>query len=188
MDPVRLIIFVAFFLLFLLVVRRMFSSSQPYHGHVPPDPPDFSWKQEPDLSNELTAIGAELPFPINLPPVEEREDGSFNRPNILNYYFESTDLVRGPENSSDFCDRFFIQFQSPDEQFTWTVEYTIATPAGLQSLLSSERQESLLFSGSLIVVSTWNMAAIMTAVMDDVMDKHEVPLQPRAIREYPGQP
>jgi hypothetical protein len=187
MDPVKVVVFVAFFLLFLLVVRRLFSTEQPYHeaNSLPPPPHPFPYEQEFISEKPGTLTGAELPFPIHLPPVQEHDDGGFNRPNILNYYFEQTDLVRGPENSNSFYDRFFIQFQSPDKQFTWTAEYTVATPSGLDALLNSEHQQSMLLAGPIVVVSSWNLAEIMTAVMNDVMEKHETPLQPRSIREYP---
>ncbi len=190
MDPVKVVVFVAFFIAFLLVVRRLFSTEQPYHGadSIPPLPPSFPYEQEFISEKPATLTGAEIPFPVYLPPVKEYEDGSFNRPNVLNYYFEKTDLVRGPENPGSFYDHFFIQFQSPDQQFTWTAEYIVATPSGLEAWLASGHQQSMLLTGPVVVVPSWNLAEILAAIMDDVMEKHEgPPLQPRSIREYPGQ-
>lgn len=177
MDPIKVAIFIAFFGLFLLLVRRIFAHQDPRDFPGPPPVSNFSkplpLEDLPEAKQGPVATGAELPFPINLPPVEEHEDGSYNRPNVLNYYFKKIDLVTGPSDPASFCDQFFVQFQSPDQQSIWTNEYIVATPAGLQAMLESRHQESALIDHVAVIVRRWSLGEILQAIMEDMMEKNE---------------
>jgi hypothetical protein len=173
-EPTKVIIFIGFFALFLLIMRRFFGTDKPYDPNIPPQP--YPGPTE-ELTNESQPVltGAEIPFPIQLPPTSRRHDGTFNRPDVMNYYFRKTDLVRGPEDPTSFCDQFVIQFRSPDTGHEWYREYTIATPAGLQKLLETDKDKSVLFDDDVIVIRTWNMAVILETVMDDIIDQWAAP-------------
>lgn len=118
-----------------------------------------------------SAIGAELPFPVGLPPVQRLPSGRYNRPKVLNYYFSNLDLKSGPANPRVFCDQLFVQFEAPETGAVWTNEYTVATPFGLQDLLDGTGQ-TLVFDGTMVVVPRWDMALILRSVLDDVIEKY----------------
>ncbi|HEX9255378.1 MAG TPA: hypothetical protein VF938_07525 [Candidatus Angelobacter sp.] len=49
-----------------------------------------------DRSKPPAIVGSELPFPIPLPELTQDNDGKYNRPEFVNYYFAKIDLVLGP--------------------------------------------------------------------------------------------
>jgi hypothetical protein len=111
MDPVKVIIFVAAFLLLLVLGRKLSAMGESSITPVAPLPelavvePTVIAAPRPKRK-EPAVVGAELPFPIHVPPINRDEDGRYNRPEFLNYYFEERDLVRGPENPGSFYDDF----------------------------------------------------------------------------------
>lgn len=172
MESVKIAIFLLFFVAFIIVARRLFSGgggtaySPDYRPSPLPDPPDdLAYSKRPAL------VGSELPFPAEAPPVQRLEDGRYNRPNVLNYYFSNLDLQTGPENPRSFCDQLFVQFEAPETGAKWTNEYVVATPFGLQDLLDQTGQ-NLSFDGTVIIVPRWNMAQILKTVLDDVMERY----------------
>lgn len=173
MDPVKLALLLLFFVAFIVITRRMFSRDSSISPYSPPQAPPDSWDDYPD-PKEPAVIGAELPFPVKVPPVERSSDGRYNRPKVLNYYFSNLDLKRGPENPRSFCDQLFIEFEAPETGARWTSEYIIATPFGLQDLLDQTSQ-NLTFDGVVIIVPRWDMAEILKTVLDDVMEKYSAP-------------
>lgn len=172
MESLKLAIFLLFFVAFIVITRRLFSGGPSISPYSPPPRPD-NWLEDPD-PDEPPVIGAELPFPIKLPPVERNPNGRYNRPKVLNYYFANVDLKRGPENPRSFCDQLFIQFEAPETGAQWTNAYTVATPFGLQAVID-ETGQNLALQGTVIIVSRWNMAEILQAILDDVMDKYAAP-------------
>lgn len=170
MESLKLAIFLLFFVAFIVITRRMFSGGPSISPYSPPHPPADNWQDDPD-PDEPPAIGAELPFPIKLPPVERNPNGRYNRPKVLNYYFANLDLKRGPENPRSFCDQLFIQFEAPETGAQWTSEYIVATPFGLQTLLD-ETGQNLALDGSVIIVPRWDMAEILRTILDDVMERY----------------
>ena len=111
MDPVKVGIFVVAFLLLLLLGRKLSSFSE----STMITPPPGSRIDEPVVvatprttGKEPAVVGADLPFPIHIPEIKRDADGRYNRPEFLNYYFEETDLVRGPENPAAFYDDFYL--------------------------------------------------------------------------------
>jgi hypothetical protein len=192
-ETAKVVIFVVFFGLFLALSRKLFSSQTTYNpSDLPPsrypDPPASGsagpssitpgFPMEDERKNQPVLVGAELPFPVSLPPREAGPDGKYNRPLILNYYFKKLDLLRGPEDARCFCDEFFVELEAPETRAVWTNEYIVATPAGLQQLLDSEGHDSLHFDGMLIVVPKWNVANLLKIIMDEVMEAYggsEVP-------------
>jgi hypothetical protein len=168
-DPEKIVAFLMFFVAFLWFSRRLFAHEKPLGPDgfpVPPEPPD-----DYQPGKQPAVIGAELPFPITLPPIQQLPSGRYNRPKVLNYYFSNLDLKAGPDNPRTFCDQFFVQFEAPETGAVWTNEYTVATPFGLQELLDGTGQ-MLTFNGSVVIVPRWDMALILRTVLDDVIEKY----------------
>src|SRR6516164_7489242 len=119
MDPVKIIIFVAAFLLLLLLGRKL-SGSRDAHVLPPPHqddaPPVQAIARPVSAEDEDSApapdssrlVGTDLPFPIKLPEIERNQDGRYNRPEFQNYYFEKIDLKTGPVDPTSFCDDFYV--------------------------------------------------------------------------------
>ena len=174
MQSTKIAIFLLFFVAFIIVARRVFSGgggtayAPDYKPSLPDPPEDLTDSKRPAV------IGSELPFPTDVPPVQRLEDGRYNRPNVLNYYFSNLDLQTGPENPRSFCDQLFVQFEALETGAKWTNEYVVATPFGLQDLLD-ETGQNLTFNGTIIIVPRWSMAEILKTVLDDVMEKYAQP-------------
>jgi hypothetical protein len=179
LDSVKIAIFVAVFLALLLLGRKL-SSSETVIIPGPPDPPEPQPPEgrrtaplalDPRDSPQPALTGADLPFPIPLPPVKRGKDGRYNRPNILNYFFKKIDLVQGPADARSFCDDFFIEIQNPADAKAWTLEYVVATPAGLQKEFDAEVSSSLYFENGVIIVPKWDLNAILQTVVEEIL-KH----------------
>jgi len=170
-ESAKLAIFLLFFVAFIIVTRRLFSQQkQPNYPDLALQPPPDSWDDYQQQS-EPAAIGAELPFPVKVPPVERLPSGRYNRPKVLNYYFSNLDLKRGPENPRSFCDQLFVHFEAPETGAQWVTEYTVVSPFGLQDLMDGTGQ-NLVFDGTVIVVPRWDMAQILRTVVDEVMERY----------------
>ncbi|HEY6272094.1 MAG TPA: hypothetical protein VIX19_08885 [Terriglobales bacterium] len=177
MDPLKIVIFIAAFALLLLLGRILSSSSEIHAASLPHPSPggaelkptemaDASGRPRPALT------GAEIDFPVEVPPVILRDDGTYNRPNFLNYYFAKTDLLRGPDDPATFCDELSLEAQDPGNEQVWTYKFTVATPSGLRQVMDQEKFTSLFFDGGLVVVARWDLAAIMQAVAEEVIKNY----------------
>ena len=177
MDPVKIAIFLAVFAL-LLIIGRMLSASSEAHAAQPPRPElqpgdaGTAIDTADDGSPRPSLTGAEIDFPIQLPPLTRLADGLYNRPIVRNYYFTKTDLIRGPADPSSFCDEFFIVLQDPESEHVWTYDYTVATPAGLQQVMASEKFDSLYLAGNVVVVARWDLRMILHTIMDEIMKSY----------------
>lgn len=115
-------------------------------------------------------MGSEIPFPVNIPPIRQRKDGSYNRPEILNYYFSKTDLVRGPEDPEVLFDELTVEAKDRAHAFPIYYSYTIATPTGLRRAMDQEKLASLYLDRlPVVVVPRWDLALILQTVMDEIM-------------------
>jgi hypothetical protein len=175
LDPVKILIFVGAFVL-LLLIGRMLSAASEVHAHELPHDgaallPVQSMDDETAPQGEILT-GAEVGFPFSLPPVEQDEKGGFNRPYYTNYYFAKTDLVRGPADPRSFYDELFLVVQDPGSEQSWETKYTVATPSGLQQLMSQEQYVSLYLDAPVIVVSEWNLSTILRTVVDEDLKKY----------------
>lgn len=169
----NIVVFVAIFVGFLIIVRRLFSSEETYPtttdlAHPSRDETETEQNWKPALT------GADIPFPIKVPEVEYLGRGNYNRPILKNYYFGKIDLVKGPERSDSFCDDLFLQLEDPGSGFTWANQYTVATPTGLLERLKSESANALLLVGTILIVSRWDLTVILKEIMDDILEKHEI--------------
>lgn len=180
MDPVKIVIFLAVFGLLLVIGRMLAASSEVHASRLPR--PELEPGSAPAIDEaenngraKPAAIGAEIDFPIQLPPVTKLGDGLYNRPFVRNYYFSKTDLLRGPADSTTFCDEFFIDLQDPESEHVWTYDYTVATPAGLQQVMNSEKFDSLYLAGNVVVVSRWDLPMILHTIMDEIMKGYGQP-------------
>ena len=177
MDPLKIVVFVIAFLLLLLVGRLLSASSEVHVSQLPVPEPGVGPVGEsfalspPGLDQNKTQVltGAEVGLPFSLPPVVEDDKGKFNRPYYLNYYFKQTDLVRGPADSTRFYDEFFLVFEDPASHHTWETRYVVATPSGLQDIMSREHFVSIYLDDPVVIVSQWNLTAILRAVIDESM-------------------
>ena len=171
MEPLKILIFVGAFLL-LVLLGRLLSASAEVHAHELPHDGDPLLPVRPaddaaavDPGEVLT--GAEVGLPFTLPPVVQDEKGRFNRPYYTNYYFAKTDLVRGPADPRCFYDELFLVAQDPGSEHMWESKYIVATPAGLQKLMTDEQFVSLYLDDPVIMVSEWNLAVILRTVVDE---------------------
>lgn len=172
MDLVKIGVLAAAFLVLLLLGRRF--SPESVIVPQPPQPPAPDGLPEsiypPDQIRHMPAVvGSELPFPISLPPITRSPEGLYNRPEVLNYYFSEIDLIRGPADPKCFCDDFYLELQVPGDSHPWTSQYLVASPAGLQKELDSQSYSALYLDSNTIVVPKWDVAAILQAVMNEIM-------------------
>jgi hypothetical protein len=177
LDPVKIAIFLAVFVLLLVIGRMLSASSEVHAAQLPrPDPqPGATVPTENIGSSERRqphVTGAEIDFPIQLPPVTKVGDGIYNRPIVRNYFFTKTDLIRGPADPSSFCDEFFIELQDPETKHVWTDDYTVATPAGLQEVMTSEKFDSVYLAGNVVIVARWDLRMILHTIMDETMKSY----------------
>jgi hypothetical protein len=177
MDPVKVVIFVAAFLLLLLLGRKLSAMGESSITPVAtlPEPvvnepvavaAPRSTKKEPAI------VGAELPFPIHVPEIKCSVDGRYNRPEFLNYYFEETDLVRGPENPASFYDDFYLLVRDIENSHTALYKYFVATPAGLQKAMDNEHLSALYLEEQALIVSRWDVPLILDTVVKDIMKSY----------------
>lgn len=178
MDPVKIVIFLTAFVVLFLIGRMLSASSEVRAAQLPPSPNSYpanstSVEDAKDYDGAgprgPALTGAEIDFPISLPPVTQLGHGTFNRPMVRNYYFKKTDLVRGPADPDSFCDEFYIELQDPDSEHIWTEDYTVTTPTGLQQVMTGEKFDSLYLAGNVVVVARWDLRIILKTVMDEIM-------------------
>lgn len=175
MDPVKIIIFIAAFAV-LFVLGRMLASASEVHAAELPRPgglgsaPATAEKRNDSDEREGQALtGAEIPFPIQIPPVTRMDDGRYNRPNFLNYYFSKTDLVRGPDDPACFFDELTFEAQDPEDEHIRNYEFTVATPSGLQKIMQEEKFASLYLDGAAIIVPRWDLPMILHTAVDEIV-------------------
>jgi len=189
MDPVKIVIFVVAFLLLLLLGRKLSSFSESTMIMPPPG----SGIDEPAVvaaprttGKEPAMVGADLPFPINIPEIKRDADGRYNRPEFLNYYFEKTDLVRGPENPASFYDDFYLLVRDIESSHTVLYKYFVATPAGLQKVMDAERLPALYLEEQSLIVSRWDFPLILDTVVKDIMKSYAEGKQDKDAHALPG--
>ncbi len=189
MDPVKIVVFLAVFGLLLVIGRALSSSSEVHaaagHAFQPgtlPGPGE-AIAEEP---SQPVLVGSEMQFPIQIPPVMRREDGSFNRPIFTNYYFAKTDLVRGPSDPNSFVDEFTVLAVDPGTGEGMRYRYTVATPAGLRRYLDERRFDSLYLGASTVIIARWDLGLILETVIDQIMHGHvpeDAPVDEQGIKE-----
>jgi hypothetical protein len=177
MDPVKIVIFVAAFLALLLLGRKLSSFGESTITPIAPLPDPVG--NEPAVTaaprstkKEPAVVGAELPFPILVPEIKRNVDGRYNRPEFLNYYFEDTDLVRGPENPASFYDDFYLLVRDIENDHTALYKYFVATPAGLQKAMDDEHLSALYLEDQALIISRWDVPLILDAAVKDIMKSY----------------
>jgi len=189
MDPVKVGIFVVAFLLLLLLGRKLSSSSE----STMITPPPGSRIDEPAVvaaprttGKEPAVVGADLPFPIHIPEIKRDADGRYNRPEFLNYYFEETDLVRGPENPAAFYDDFYLLVRDIENAHTALYKYFVATPAGLQKAMDDEHLPALYLEEQALIVPRWDVPLILDTAVKDIMKSYTEGKPPEDDHALPG--
>jgi hypothetical protein len=180
LDPVKVILFLAVLAALLVLGRILSSSSEVHASRIPvPGPAEGSAKTGadddavvPDGSRRLPLTGAEFGFPFKIPPVTRLEDGTYNRPNFVDYHFSKTDLVQGPPDPECFFDELCLKAQDPANGHTWDYYYTVATPSGLRKVMEDEKFASLYMDGGAIIVPRWDLTNILHTVVDEIMKSY----------------
>jgi hypothetical protein len=95
----------------------------------------------------------------------------------LNYYFEETDLVRGPDDPQCFIDQFFMEVRDLRSGYQGAYRYTVATPSGLQKTLDSTRVPALAVGQRMIIVSRWDLPLILKTVVDEILKAYRESLE-----------
>ena len=191
MDPVKVVVFVVAFLLLLLLGRKFSSFGEssitpaaPLPGPVVNEPVVIAAPRA--MGKEPAVIGAELPFPIHVPEIKRDVDGRYNRPEFLNYYFEETDLVRGPENPDSFYDDFYLLVRDVENSHTALYKYFVATPAGLQKAMDDEHLPALYLEEQALIVPRWDVPLILNMVVKDIMKSYAEGKHPEDAHALPG--
>ena len=135
---------------------------------------------------EPAVVGADFPFPIHVPEIERDSDGRYNRPEFLNYYFEETDLVRGPENPAAFYDDFYLLVRDIENSHTVLHKYFVATPQGLQKAMDDEHLPALYLEDQAIIVPRWDVSLILQTVVKDIMKSYAERKHPEDTHALPG--
>jgi hypothetical protein len=176
-DLAKIILFIVVFAA-LLVLGRILSSSSEVHastmspgrpGEGPAEPASGDDDQLSEGNRHHPLTGAEFGFPFRVPPVTRLEDGTYNRPNFVDYYFSKIDLSRGPDDPECFFDELCLKAQDPGNGHNWDTYYTVATPSGLRKVMEDERFASLYLDGGAIIVPRWDLANILHTVVDELM-------------------
>jgi hypothetical protein len=194
MDPIKVIIFVAAFLLLLILGRKLSGATE---SQIPmpslPEPPSqqmfrsdvYAEVEEEKKSAAPAVIGADLPFPVSVPPITRSPDGRYSRPEFLNYHFETIDLVTGPSDPSCFYDHLWVQTRDPDNDTVWTNKYTVSTPAGLERVMREEALAALYLDSDAIIVPKWDLEVIMGAMVQQIMKAYQEPNDPEKTPQGP---
>jgi hypothetical protein len=177
LEPIKIVIFVAAFLLLLLLGRKLLVTEELHGAQVPgplltPDLPAAS-EEAADERNGRAVVGADLPFPVQLPELGQDDDGKYNRPEFLNYYFSQVDLLHGPANPRCFFDEFFVETRNPQDEHVGTYKFLVATPAGLQRAMDEERQSLLYLEEHTIVIDHWDLTLILNAAVQDIIKSYQ---------------
>lgn len=173
LDPIKIVIFIAAFGLLLLVGRMLASAGEVHAAALPrpstPGDDPFIGSEE----NKRPALtGAEIDFPIKLPPVKRMPDGTYNRPVFLNYYFGKTDLVQGPADPTSFFDEFTLEAEDPGTGQKQIFEYTVATPSGLRQVMDQEKFASLYIESKTVIVARWDLRLIVETISEEIMKSY----------------
>lgn len=175
MDLLKIVVFVAAFLV-LVLLGRVFSRLGEVHAASLPHPEPRDERNGSLLNRPVASepgpavVGSEIAFPIRIPRVEQFEDGSYNRPYILNYYFDKTDLLRGPEDHDSFFDELTIETQDPGNHYQIKYSYTVTTPSGLRRVMDDEKLASIYIDKlPVVIVPNWDLALVLHTVMDEIM-------------------
>jgi hypothetical protein len=170
MDPVKVVIFVAAFLL-LIILGRKFSrqgDSIPY-----PSPTPLPTGEPLEESRRQPAvIGAELPSPIYLPEITRDPDGRYSRPEFHNYYFEKTDLLTGPDDPATFYDYFHMEARDIENDHRVLYKYFVATPSGLQKALAESHISALHLKQHAFIVTRWDLPIILETVVKHIIESY----------------
>jgi hypothetical protein len=169
LDPIKVLIFVGA-ILALLVLGRMLSSSSEVHAASLPRPASPAGPGDEDTNrSQVPLTGAEFGFPFRVPPVTQLEDGTYSRPNLVDYYFSKTDLVRGPAEPDSFLDELCVKAQDPASGYTWDCHFTVATPTGIRQVMDQERFASLYLNGGVVIVPRWDLSEILHTAVDEII-------------------
>lgn len=170
MDPVKVIIFIAAFLLLLILGRKLSSRGESIEIPQPPDiKPVPSSYSEPER-RVPAPIGSDLPFPIYLPEITRDNDGRYNRPEFLNYYFEETDLVLGPKDTEAFYDNFYLEARDIENNHIVLYKYFVASPLGLRKALADEHLPAIYLKEHAFIFVRWDLRLILETISKSIIE------------------
>lgn len=175
MDPIKIAIFLAAFLLLLFIGRMLARAGEVHASQLPPPQPGaIPGTAEPvddrRQRRQPAVVGSEIEFPIQLSPVRQLEDGTYNRPHITNYFFLKTDLITGPAEPNCLFDKLYVEGIDPGNDLRLTYRFTVATPPGLLRAMDEEKLASLYIEGGpVVIVPRWDLRLILQTVMDEII-------------------
>lgn len=177
MEPLKILLFVAAFVVLVMIGRMLSRISEVHASSLPIPEPDrgsmdgLGYGPADTVEPRAPAtVGSEIAFPVRIPPLLQRSDGSYNRPTILNYYFAKTDLLRGPEDPNTLFDQLTIEAQDPATGHLLNYSYTVASPSGLRQAMDQEKLASLYLDNlPVVVVPSWDLGLILRTVLDEIM-------------------
>lgn len=175
MDPVKIIIFVAAFLLLLLLGKKLSGPGEVHADQLPGAVPQQAGQVPLQIADGLgssrspATVGSELPFPVALPELTVDDDGRYNRPEFVNYYFGEIDLVQGPLDPQAFADEMFVETNNPEDDRPVTYRFIVATPTGLQRSMEAEHLPSLCLQEQAVIVPRWDLKVILATVVQEIL-------------------
>ncbi|HEY2389989.1 MAG TPA: hypothetical protein VGK22_02345 [Candidatus Angelobacter sp.] len=172
MDPVKVVIFVAAFLLLIILGRKLSRSSDSIPMPTPFRTYDSAEEENQKQINLPAVIGADLPFPISLPDLIRDPDGRYNRPEFHNYYFEKTDLLTGPTDPAGFYDRFYLEARDVENSHRILYKYFVATPLGLQKALADKHIPALHLKEHAFIIARWNLPLILETAVKHIIESY----------------
>jgi hypothetical protein len=165
-ETTKIAVFAVAFVALLLVGRWLSGRSQgdPF---TPPPPPIGSdgLRQEAETA-PVPAVGYDLPFPPEAAKVLS-EMPPDDRPIIVNYYFEKTDLVAGPPDPTDFMDTLCVEHDNPpDEPRVRFTTYTVVTTPTTLTRLLKERPIGAIFAVRYLIVERFHVGTILAGYLN----------------------
>jgi hypothetical protein len=176
MDLVKVAIFLAVFVLLLVIGRALAGASEVHASQlsVPSNigpgtagPMDGHEEQ----GRKPAVVGSEIGLPIPLPPLRQLNDGAYSRPKITNYFFLKTDLLTGPPDPNCLFDELNVEGRDPATDVPISYGFTVATPAGLVKTMDQEKLSSLYLENiPVVIVPRWDLQLILQTVIEEIVN------------------
>lgn len=173
----------------LYILGRRFSELKGTNAFQPPPITELE-PGEPKPHN-VPLVGREIPFPFDVNELAAKYGPGFKRPAILNYYFRQTDLVAGPPDPNRFYDELFVELRGEHSDHSWTAQFLVTTPAGLEALMAEQRSDFFDVSGATIIVQRYDLKTILRAVLEHYAEPNNPmtlePILPEPDKRHEGE-
>ena len=99
------------------------------------------------MQDSSRLVGSDLPFPIPFPPSSATPTGGTTARSFWTTISSTSTSFTGLKNPAVFCDDFCVETRDVETYHTGLYKYLVASPAGLQKVLNSERLPALYIEG-----------------------------------------